>query len=303
MQFILTILFFLFFVSINGEAQKALNMSHYMHNQYAVNSAFGGSREVMTAYGAYRNQWGNLPGSPEALFFSMHAPLKNENVALGGSFFNEEFTIVKNRGLSLSYTYRVKTVNKRWLAFSLSGGFSSSTTNYKDVNLIDPSDPLFGNNESGISPGLSFGTAYYGDNFFLGISIRDLFYNTPFEEGSPFFEPSKTDYNFTGGYFYRFSESVGIQPSLLVNYNPDYQTTTDYSATLFLYDLLWVGATYRSNKELVGLLGFQLTRGLRFAYSYDLAMGELGNMNNGSHEFSLQFDFGFEIDVVNPKFF
>jgi type IX secretion system PorP/SprF family membrane protein len=290
-------------ISLSSLAQQSLSMSQYMHNQYAINPAFAGSREVITAYLGYRKQWAGMPSSPNSQFFSAHAPLKNESLAVGLTFFNEEITIAKNTGFSLAYAYRINLEGRKRLAFSINGGAISSTSSWDNVRLINPEDNAFGAKESELSPLLGFGMAWYSNTFFTGFSVPDLFYKNSFDEDSPFFNPAQTNFIITGGYLYRFSPLLAMQPSALIRINPNKSSVADISSSIIIQEFIWVGATYRTNSEIIAHVGWQVSPQYRLSYSYDYPTGDLGFLNNGSHEISLQFDFGYTINSVSPKFF
>ena len=75
------------------------------------------------------------------------------------------------------------------------------------------------------------------------------------------------------------------------------------SATAILLKSLMIGASYRTVGDIVGILGYQINPQLRFTYSLDYSMEKIASYNNGTHEVSLQFDFGYKIHSPNPKFF
>ncbi len=300
-SFILSLLIFVF--SLPGFSQKQIVASQYMHNQYSINPAFAGSREVMTVFAGYRKQWTGLPRSPHLQYFTAHTPLKNENIAFGLSFYNEQFPVVRNSGFSATYAYRVKLNDDSRLAFGISGGFVFSNIKWSNIDLIDPNDPSFGNNETETDPQLGFGIAWYKDRFFAGFSISDMFYKNPFNKESPFFEPKKTDYLITAGYLYDINQNVSLQPSALLKFNPDNTSLLDISGTVILRQFISAGITYRSNNEIIAMVSWLVSPQLRISYSYDYPTGNLSNLNSGSHELSLQFDFGYKISTVSPKFF
>ncbi|GAO29038.1 PorP/SprF family type IX secretion system membrane protein [Geofilum rubicundum] len=185
MKQFLTIIF-LSALCVNAVAQKELVMTQYMHNQFAINPAFAGSRETLTAFAAYRMQWSGIPDAPNAQFFSIHAPLKNNQVALGASFFNENISIVRNTGFSAAYAYRIKAGANSRLALSLNAGLLSSKSSWDKISLTQPEDPAFGESETHIDPMLGFGIAWYSPQFFAGLSVPDLFYNAPLTMNRPF---------------------------------------------------------------------------------------------------------------------
>jgi hypothetical protein len=51
------ILIFYILLTISASGQKAMTLSQYMHNRFAINSAFAGSREVLSVFGSFRKQW------------------------------------------------------------------------------------------------------------------------------------------------------------------------------------------------------------------------------------------------------
>lgn len=274
-----------------------------MHNRYAINPAFAGSREVLSIFGSYRKQWTSVPNAPHSQFFSAHAPLKNDKVALGLILFNEEFAVAQNTGVSLAYAYRLKVGYQNKLAFSINGGFTSSISRWNKVTIGDPSDPAFGENEAEIDPQVGFGVAWYGRDFFAGFSVSDLLYKNAINPEASIFEPSKSDYILTGGYLFSINRFFKLQPSMLFRFNPDEYTLLDVSATAIFQNIFWTGLTYRNNQEIIAMVGWQITPQLRIAYSYDYPTGDLGTLNNGNHEVSLQFDFGYKVPTKSPKFF
>jgi len=279
-----------------------LMMSQYLHNQYLLNSAFGGSRDVLSLYGSYRQQFAGYQNPPNSLAFTAHAPLRNEHQALGVMIYNENYILYKGTKATMSYTYRLINEKGNKLAFSLNGGIMAYGWGNADVETIEP-DPIFENWENDSRFSLGFGTAWYGKNFFLGFSVYDFFYRTPYDPDASFFSPVNSSFIFTGGYLFNISESFKIQPSGLLSIEPKGKVTTDISATFIFIDIFWLGGTYRTNKEFVGIVGWQITPQMRATYSYDFPTGPLKTLSAGSHEISLQFDFGYKIVTSNPKFF
>jgi type IX secretion system PorP/SprF family membrane protein len=290
-------------LTISVSAQKAMTLSQYMHNRFAINSAFAGSREVLSVFGSFRKQWTGLPQSPQAEYLTGHTPLRNPNMALGFQVFNEQFTIKNNLGISLSYTYRVKVNPYTWMAFSLSGGFSSYQINWNEINLEHEDDPAFAGNNASNGPQAGFGWSIYNDRFFGGFSIPE-FFSHDFEkmEGT---EPDlqRANFLFTGGYLFDVSSRLMIQPSFLAKINQQEGSWTDLTGSVIYDKMIWGGITYRTREELIFHIGWQILPQLRMAYSYDYSLGDIGDFNNGSHEISIQYDFGYKINTPSPKFF
>jgi type IX secretion system PorP/SprF family membrane protein len=313
MKYILTITFLIITTSIFSQfSDRMLMMSQYVHNQYILNPAFGGSREALSLFGSYRQQWAGSPNPPNSQSFTAHAPLKNEHVALGGMIYHETYSIYDGLKATLSYTYRLITESENKIAFSLNGGLMGHFSGREEIDIDYPDypDPILDeipNFQSDSHFSLGFGTAWYGKKFFLGFSIYDFFHREPFSPDNPdvqFFSLGKNfTFLFTGGYFFEFSETFGLQPSVLLVLEREKQKTADISVSAVIRNTVWVGGTYRTNKEFIGILGWNITPQFRATYSYDFPTGELSKYSAGSHEISIQYDFGYKINTSSPKFF
>ncbi len=303
MKKLITFSLFLFFCS-SAMAQYDLSMSQYMHNRYAINKAFGGSRDALSLFGSFRKKWSGINGSPSGQYFSGHTPLKNEKIAIGIDLFNQQYAVSQNTGFSLSYTYRIRTNDKTWLGFAVTGGGNFMSADWSDVTTIDDNDASFASNESRFNPTVGFGVSIYSNKFFAGVSIPSFFVQNEFDSSDINFDMSQIDYIATAGYAFSADEKWIIQPSFMAQYDGLMsELYTDINATFIYNSFIWAGVSYRTTDEIVGLLGVQINPQLRVAYSYDYSTGDIGSYNNGTHEISIQYDFSFKIKTPNPKFF
>jgi type IX secretion system PorP/SprF family membrane protein len=284
-------------------AQKELIISQYMHHQYTLNTAFGGSGEALSLFGSYRKQWVDVGGAPASMFFAAHTPLKNDQVALGFELFNHQYSAVKNTGATASYTYRIKPSATSWLALSLNAGVAFTNGNWSDVLIKNPDDPAFEYNDHRTIPITGVGVAWYGSKFFTGFSIPNVFYTDITQYDKTKFELNEAFYLFTGGYLFQINNWIQWQPSVLVNYHQHLKSYADLSNSIILQNKLWLGVTYRTLGEVSALAGYQITPQLRVVYSYDYQTGEIGTYNNGSHELSIHYHFGYKMKTASPKFF
>lgn len=282
-------------------AQKELHTSQYMHNRYTVNTAFAGSGEALSIFGAYRKQWMGINGSPASQLLSANTPLKNDNIALGLEFFNQNYAQFSNTGFTAAYTYRVHTSAKQWLALSINGGIGMASLGWNSVPVKDPSDPSFASNETFTTPIAGLGAAWYSSRFFTGLSITNLFKTDIYKDGSTTFKPGEVVA--TGGYLFNVSKSFQIQPSALMTFNTPEGSVYDVNASIIWREFIWLGASYRSTNDFVGLLAVQPTHQILISYSMDVNTGEIGSFNSGTHEISLKYYFGYRVKSSSPKFF
>lgn len=283
--------------------QEDIITSQYIHNQYAINPAFGGSRNCFTIYGAYRKQWLGVKEAPNNELITLHSPLKNDNMALGLKLSNNNISIFQNNQITASYTYRLLISKSSYLAFGLDGGINLGSTNWQKVSTITVNDPLYATNTSSTNLAFGAGVAYYSSKFYTSFSIPSFFYYNPASEGKGEFNPAKVNYLTSAGYLFETNGQLAIQPSALIIFNPDKKVIWDAGATAIYNNLLWVTGAYRSVNEVVIMLAIQPISTVRIGYSYDYAIGKLAQFSGGSHEISIQYDFGYKIKSSNPKFF
>ncbi len=301
MKYLLVIIISL--ITISSYAQREIVMSQYMYNRYSINPGFGGAHDVMSIFGSFRKQWMGFEGSPTTALFTVNTPLKNEKVALGAQIFNESYAIVANTGFNLSYTYRLQLSNGAKVGLALSAGYVNYKSNWSEVDVVQADDASFAMTENYSSPILGFGTALYNSKYFVGLSVPTFIYFDRYVTGESSVDFTKIDYLLTAGYLYEISDNISIQPSALLRVNMDDETFVDVSATAIFLRSLMIGASYRTLGDFVGILGYQITPQLRFTYSLDYSLDKIATYNNGTHEVSLQFDFGYKIHSPNPKFF
>jgi hypothetical protein len=78
----------------------------------------------------------------------------------------------------------------------------------------------------------------------------------------------------------------------------------DLNGTLWIKDIIGIGAQYRTSADIAGLLEIQATPQIRIGYSYDRSVTRLQGFNSGSHEIMLRYEFGFERGkIISPRYF
>lgn len=295
-------IFFIAFSKLNAQHLFPV-YSQYMLNGLALNPAYAGSRDVFNITLGYRNQWVGFDGAPVSQTLSMHAPMRNENVALGIFLNNEQIDVRNNTSLYFNYAYRIPAGRGR-LALGLKAGGISRSANWSRISLHDPGDMVFSEPAThDMLPNIGFGIYYYTGRFFLGASVP-YFLSDSTRNGKAVIYHDYSNYNYlvTAG-FVTGSRGFKIKPSFLVKYNENHPVQVDANLSFILGDLIWIGASYRIEDALVGLVKIQINDRLRLGYTYDYSMGKLSSYHSGSHEIALIYDFRFRVSAVNPRYF
>ena len=279
-----------------------------MMNGLAINPAYAGSREVVSLLLSQRWQWVGFEGAPTTTSFNAHMPTKSKTVAFGLQFLDERIGVTNNISIFGNYAYRVRLGTGR-LSFGFKAGLEVLKENLSKLNLPQKDDPSF-NQTSTVAylPNFGFGTYYYNDKFFAGLSIPTFLSYREVSSGNGF-KPYNDikNYNFllTGGVIFKINDIIKVKPSTLLRFHSNSPIQYDLNCNLILFkdDLLWVGTSYRSKEAFVGLFEFQLNTQLRLGYSYDYTMGPLTKYSSGSHEIVLRYELRYKINAINPRYF
>jgi type IX secretion system PorP/SprF family membrane protein len=279
---------------------------HYVYNALAINPAFAGCHEALSASIQYRNQWVGFKDGPKNYMLSVHAPVFNDRVGLGLLIEKNSIGIFNETNIIGNYAYRMELRDGK-LALGLGFGITAYNIAWDKLDATDANDvQLMNNSTSAILPAFSVGTYYYTKKYFIGISLP-LFLSHELDKSTGTYKISGQftglNYFISGGYEVGISQNVKLLPSLLIKYHPGNAIQIDYSAQINLKDRIWMGIGYRNRDMLVGMLQCQLNYQLRLAYSYDFELGSLGKYMNGSHEIVLSYVFRYARKVVGPRQF
>src|SRR5512133_412682 len=183
----------------------------------------------------------------------------------------------------------------------------ATNTAWSDLVVLDPGDEYYLiDSRVFVVPDFSFGAYYTNQNYFAGFSIPKLLgYKFDFDRNkySLKVEPAHYNYLFHTGYLFTLNQKTKFFPSALVSFSPGEKLLYDINAHFSMFDRLWLGASYRSNRSVAGLVQFAVNNQFKIAYSYDFDFGTLGSYSNGSHEIMLRYEFRYKVDVVNPLIF
>jgi type IX secretion system PorP/SprF family membrane protein len=301
------------FVSLVVSAQQDVQYTMYRFNNLIFNPAAAGSRDALSVVGIYRWQWLNVPGAPRTGSFSVHSPLRNNNLALGLTFTNDRIGVTHTNKLEGNFAYRIPLGKAKKVKLSL--GVSAGVTNYRskltevNTNGGAGTDPNFADNASLWLPNVGFGIYAYSQKFFVGVSVPNLLANS-IQTKNQVFQTGVNDAHqyyhlfVTGGYVFDLGEKVKFAPSVMMKYVPKYAPIDfDFNANFIFIDRIWLGASYRLSDSYGFMAAFNITPQLRVGYAYDLTVSPISKFTTGSHEVMLGYDFDFDKKkIVNPRY-
>ena len=309
-DFTARIVIMLLMISLSAAAQQDPQFSQYFMNQAAVNPAYTGLDNALSATAQFRSQWVGMDGHPVTQNIALHSPVPVLHGGLGINLMNEQAGVLRNTVVALSYSYILKTragdfslgisggavqVNVDGSKLRAPDGVYTNGINHNDFLL--PIVPV-----SGLAPDFSAGLFYSGKNLSVGLSANHVI-PQPVKldaEGSSLQFDYERQYYLQMGYLAKLTKAISIRPSIMVKSGGNrLQGEADLLAVY--KDFLWFGAGYRGFNDqtmdaLIGILGISISENLRLGYSYDYNTSSLGSVNNGSHEIVLNY----RINLMKP---
>jgi type IX secretion system PorP/SprF family membrane protein len=290
-------------LSMTASAQQDPQYTQYMYNMNVVNPAYAGSKETLSITALYRKQWSGLDGAPETITFSGHSPV-NDKVGLGLSAIKDELGPVKETNVYVDFSYTLQVSENLKLALGLKAGATFHDVGLTDLELQDDNDPLFSQDISNTYPNVGAGAFFYGDNFYVGLSVPNFLSSVHLDENGIKYGSEVNHYFATAGYVFQVSENTKLKPSTMVKSAFNAPLSFDVNLNALFYEKFEIGASYRLEDSFSGLIGFQATPYLRIGYAYDHVVSELDAVSSASHEVILTFDLLFKQKALrSPRYF
>ena len=305
----LTILMLLFIATLGNVnqtfAQQDSQYTNYMYNTININPAYAGSRGVMSIFGLHRTQWVGLDGAPVTNTLSVNTPINNSNFGLGISFVNDRIGPSDENAISVDLSYTIQTSETYKLSFGIKGTANLLNVDYTKLDRYDLTDPQFQNNiDNRFSPNIGAGIYFHSDKLYAGLSVPNFLETNHFDDNISATAKERMHYYFICGYVFDLSPSVKFKPAFLSKLVTGAPLQTDLTANFMFNDKFVIGAAWRWDAALSGLVGFQVSEGWFIGYGYDAETTKLANYNSGSHEIFLRYEFkGKSEKVVSPRFF
>jgi type IX secretion system PorP/SprF family membrane protein len=266
-------------------AQQFPLQSQYQFNYSSINPAAVGENEYYSTRASFRRQWVGLTDNPIAT--QLFAVTKGfGNNGLGITVFSDQTGGAFNKsGMAVSYSHKVSFASSD-LFFGVSAGGAK-------INLENINDPALINTDDMIAEA-TFGAYYMIKDFKIGISIPGLL-NTNMEISNSNENTLYSHFYSMISYNYRLNEEWEVYPSILVKTTANHNQI-DGNINFKLKNKLWFGASYRQDFGPTIYIGIDFAR-LFSVYSHDISTNEASSYSNGSHEFTLGYDFIPEKDI------
>ena len=293
--------------SITVKAQQDVMVSQYMFNGLFLNPAYAGSHKYFSSSLLHRSQWVGFAGAPQSSLISVDGPLMNQTMGVGLIVSNDHIGVTDQTDIYGNYSYHLP-LGKGKLAFGIKAGVSRYYSKYDQLTYWDQGDQVFSSNiKTKWLPKFGFGTYYYAEKWYAGLSIPTLVAYDKDHDFSLDVDKSsdiRRHYFLTGGYVFELNKLFKLKPSVLFKYTPAAPLQADINLNLLYNDQFWFGVSYRTLDAVTVLIEYQTNYRFRVGYAYDFTTSTIRNYSSGSHEILIGYDFGKDlIKVKTPRFF
>ena len=293
-------------LSFFGFSQQDPVYTQYMNNLLTVQPAYAGISGSLNVTGISRAQWVGFEGAPNTNTLTISGPLRRFNVGLGLSIVNDKWGPIRQNGVYVDYAYHVKLNQDQFLSFGIKGGFNIYQASLTDVVVNDPNDPVYAYDINfKFLPNVGVGIMWHSDRFFLGASSPKILKNRIQSQNSENVYREVLHFYGMGGYVFFLSDVIKFKPTILYRWAERTPSFADFTGSFLLNDRVWIGATYRYKNSYGLIFQFNVNAQLKFGYSYDQTTFHPSQVNSGTHEFLISYDFvyGHRGRQVVPRYF
>lgn len=278
-------------------AQFEAGYTQYMFNGLAINPAYAGSHQSLDISLISRFQSPAVDGTPNTQTLAMHSGIKNKKIGVGLMVITDKIGVTRQTGIYASFAYKIK-FKQSTLSLGLQGGATSIKSDYSQLLVKQPGDPLAAGDIKELQPNVGAGIYYHSKYFYAGLSMPQMIdeINNNISQLQPII--------LTSGIVFKLNDALMLKPNILLRMVEQNVVEMNYNLNLLIHEILWLGVSYRPTSSISGLLELQLTDQLRLGYAYDATLSELRKADSGSHEILLSFQLRFsKKKVVNPRYF
>lgn len=296
-----------------GKSQQEPLIGQYMFNPYLVNPAFAGSEGNTYFTVTASNQWAGYSAGPQTYTASAQTRLDRNffrqfggkyryrrssgTTGVGAMIYSDWNGNVARNGFQLSYAYHTELRGNDQLSLGVSYSMFQFRANVTNEDLPNPDGDqvlLQGKRVSQISPEANVGAYYTKDNFYVGLSVNNLFQTViRFAVDDKAAKPEIIrHYYLMSGFKLKASYYVDIEPSAMFTLTERGQFNTDINFKAYYKRDYWAGLSYRTSGAMLLLLGANYQQ-YRFGYAFNFGFGDVSALSKiGSHEIMLGYSIG-----------
>lgn len=299
----------LIYQATHVHGQQTPQYSMQMYNMYQSNVAFAGIEDNLNIFGFYRTQWQGVTENPKQYQINATLPM---HILKGG--IGTKIESFQNGAESVSRF----SASYNWIGYyqnlTISGGAALGLSQLtldgsKYVTpegiysgIPDHQDPILSNQRiSNIYPEYSLATFISHPVFDLGLAFNNLLPSSrTFDQ---FDYTQSKNFEIIGIYYLPLRGGYSLEPGMIIRTNFD-NIQTQVFATIKrgnIFGGIQVRGYSKNSIESASLMsGVKFNDRYTISYSFDVLLGTLKNVSDGTHELMLKYSFQKEINTGLP---
>jgi type IX secretion system PorP/SprF family membrane protein len=288
------------FYGFTARAQQQFMITQYMYNGLAMNPAYAGIHEGISASFLTRHQWIGIEGAPSTQFVSIHGPMKYQPISLGAVIYRVVIGVKKEHTAYFSYAYRIGITKNIKLSFGLQTNFHQLNQNFILGAADDPNDPLL-LDDNAIKFNVGSGLLLHSKMFYVGFSMPQMLKTKFGSQELPSASRLVQHYYVTAGYVFGLANEIIIKPNILIKAVGKAPGQLDLNMNVLLKNVLWLGISHRWKESNDLLAAIQIGPQWQLGYAFDINNNDL---NRTSHEVMINFILDFPTSkILTPRYF
>ncbi len=281
-------------VKTDSVAQQLPLFSQYYYNPFMYNPAFTGTDEMTNTYLIHRSQWKDIPGAPVTYALTIDGNVKEKEIGLGLSLFNDQTSLFSRTGLYGSYSYHLPFSDEHNVYVGLSGGIIDNKIDFNNANVTDVNDPLlYSTNRRKITSDATFGVAYFWKELKVGFSVPQLLgtkinYD---ENNTNVYMRLRRHFIGSASYSWAINDEFTLVPCIMTRAAKNSPFQFDINANVIWKNMIRGGLSYRFGYAAGMNVGIKLSNNLSAGYAFEYVISPVGPVSGGGHEIMLGYAF------------
>ncbi|TRX60071.1 type IX secretion system membrane protein PorP/SprF [Fulvivirga sp. M361] len=301
-------------VTLQGKGQSDRLPVQYFLTPSLVNPALSGKGNNIELRVGYRHRVIGIDGSPATYFFNgektyfpqggiadrlrrkMAEWTGHQNTEVSGLLKVDvgAFAIRSEQGAfqhleaGFNTAIHVPVGSRSFLSLGISPRIRNNRIDLSDLVVRDAAmdqsyQSLLLNGTSNTYFNINSGFSFHSGEFLIAYGI-DKLANALVSGNEDLAIDDAVEHRFMGSYSLLINPDMELIPTALIRIISAFPVFYDAGVRWRYKRNIWAGLSYRSNKTLLGSLGFTTNHGIVFGYSYQHRSAGLDDFNNGSHE-------------------
>lgn len=273
--------------------QQIPQYSQWSMHQFAGNPAHAGIKKCVDIHTLYRLQWVGFEGAPRSGFLTVSIPLDSKRKkylsarhGTGFKFETDKIGQFNVNRLNMAYAAHFNFDKYKRLSLGVFGGIMQMGYDPSSTHTTDP-DPAVMNQGSFVAPDASFGAWFNDENYYFGVSFRNLFPSRWENIGNS--SRNRFHASLTGGYRLGIGETLSLLPAVNLRVPPKGPVSIDLNLHLDYKNLLGFGIGYRNTDALIAFASLKIKEQFSIIYSFDYTLSRIQLAAQNTHEISLRF--------------